>query len=239
MTSNCYYRWLFVAALLMSCGIVGCADGPFNGGGTLNPWLKKEWDKDEKRGPTFHTKIAALKQLAAQAQYLPADRQESMSIELAERFKNEPNSLLRAELIQVVGNLNGSVVDETLKLAMKDNDAEVRIAATRALGRRGNEAALETLAAAMADDTNLDVRISIAAELRNFKNSAEATRALGLALEDNDTALQYKAIKSLEEVTGRNYGVNASAWREYLAGGNPAPAPPVSIADRVKGYVWW
>jgi hypothetical protein len=230
-------RWIFGWSLL-AVVLAGCAEGPFNGGGTWNPYLKKEWEKDEQRGPTFHTKMQQLKQLKAQAATLPVDRQEALATEMALRYREEGNTLLRGAVVGVMGQLRSANVDDALTAAMQDSDAEVRILAARALGARGNEMSLQTLAKAMGNESNLDVRMAITRELSNFKNSPEATRALALALDDNDAALQYRAIQSLELVTGRNYGVNARAWREYLAGGNP-PAQTPSVADRVKGWKLW
>ena len=217
----------------------GCADGPFNGGGKWNPWLRKEWEKDERRGPTFHTQREQLQALADSAPTQSPERQEMLAQEMLERYRNEANPLLRQAVVKVVGRLNASSVDETLQVAMKDDDPQVRIMAVKALGQRGNEEALKTLAAAMSEDGDLDVRIAVAAELKRWKNSPEATRALAAALEDNDAALQHQAIASLEKVTGRSYGMNAPAWREYLAGGNPPTPPAPSVAERLKDWVWW
>jgi hypothetical protein len=227
---------------LLACALgllSGCADGPFNGGGSWNPWLRKEWEKDERRGPTFHTQRKQLQELADTAPVQSPERQELLAQEMLERYRNEPNPLLRQAVVKVVGRLNASTVDETLQVAMKDDDSQVRIAAVKALGQRGNEAALETLAAAIGEDTDLDVRIAVAGELKRWKNSQEATRALATALDDNDAALQHQAIASLEQVTGRSYGMNAPAWREYLDGGNPPTPPAPSVADRLKDWVWW
>lgn len=230
-------HWVF--GLFIAMAFSGCADGPFNGGGTLNPWLRQEWEKDERRGPTFHKQMKQLQDLAASAPSQASDRQEQLAQEMLERYRNEANPLLRGAVVRVAGNLNGSVVDETLAAAMKDAEADVRVAAAKALGRRGNEESLRVLSAAMAEDSDLDVRIAIAGELKRFRNSQEATRALALALEESDAGLQHQAIVSLEQVTGRSYGMNAATWREYLGGGNPTPPPPQSVADRVKGWVWW
>jgi hypothetical protein len=227
---------------LLVCGLgllSGCADGPFNGGGRWNPWLRKEWEKDEQHGPTFHTQREQLQELAESAPIQSPQRQEMLAQEMVERYRNEANPLLRQACIKVVGRLNASTVDETLQAAMKDDDPQVRIAAVKALGQRNNEIALETLAAAITEDADLDVRIAVASELKRWKSSPEATRALASALEDNDAALQHQAIVSLEQVTGRSYGMNAPAWREYLAGGNPPTPPATSVAERVKGWVWW
>jgi HEAT repeat protein len=157
---------------------------------------------------------------------------------MLERYRNEANPLLRQAVVKVAGRCNGSTVDDTLRAAIKDDNQMVRIEAVKALGNRGNEDALKLLASAMAEEGDLDVRIAVAGELRKFKNSHEATRALAMALEDNDAALQHQAIASLEQVTGRSYGMSVPAWREYLAGGNPPTPPGPSFAERMKGWVW-
>jgi len=228
---------LSVATVLL--GLAGCADGPFNGGGSWNPWLRQEWAKDERRGPTFHTQLEQLKELADSAAYQSADRQQQLAQEMLERYRNEANPLLRSAIVNVCGNLNSATVDEMLQAAMSDTEPEVRIAAVKALGKRGHDDAIKQLASAMAGDADLDVRIAVAAELKRFKNSQEATRALALALDDNDAALQHQAIQSLEQVTGRSYGMSVPAWREYLEGGNPTPPPGPSLAQQVKGWIWW
>jgi HEAT repeat protein len=235
-----YRRTLQFACVLAALApLAGCADGPFNGGGTWNPWLRKEWEKDERRGPTFHTQMKQLQELAESAPSLPVARQDQLSQEMLERYHNEANPLLRSAIVRVAGGLRGTGVDETLSAAIKDSDTEVRVVAAQALGRRGNEEALQLLASAMSSETELDVRIAVADELKRFKNSPEATRALAVALDDNDAALQHQAIKSLEVVTGRSYGMSVPAWREHLAGGDPAPVPGPSLVDRAKGWVWW
>lgn len=231
-------RMLVLGWCLLAAIIAGCADGPFNGGGTWNPFLKKEWDKDEQRGPTFHTKMKQLKDLKAQVASLPADKQEALAGEMSLRYRQEGNTLLRGAVVGVLGQLKNANVDETLATAMLDTDPDIRILAARALGQRGNEMSLQTLTKAMGNESTLDVRLAITRELSHFKNSPEATRALALALDDNDAALQYRAIQSLEEVTGRSYGVNVRSWRDYLAGGNPPPYTP-SMAERVKGWQLW
>ena len=232
-------RCVYLLAGCLTLALAGCAEGPFNGGGTWNPWLRKEWANDEQRGPTFHTQRKQLQTLADTVATQPAERQEQISQEMLERYRNEANPLLRAMVVRAVGRLKGTAVDETLQAAIKDDDQEVRIAAAKALGNRGNEDALKLLAAAMADESDLDVRIAVAAELKRFRNSQEATRALALALDDNDAGLQHQAILSLEQVTGRSYGMSVPAWRDYLAGGNPATPPAPSIATRVQDWIWW
>jgi hypothetical protein len=82
------------------------------------------------------------------------------------------------------------------------------------------------------------VRIVAARELEKFKGFA-APQALRPALDDRDPALQLAAMQSLQTLTGHSeYGKSAPAWREYLDGGNPAPAVN-PIAEAVRGLWSW
>jgi hypothetical protein len=48
---------------------------------------------------------------------------------------------------------------------------------------------------------------------------------LAAALEEGDPAMQFRAVQSLRSVSGRDFGNDANAWREFANGGNPQPAP--------------
>ncbi len=60
-----------------------------------------------------------------------------------------------------------------------------------------------------------------------------AVDALGLALTDPEPALQFRAMESLAEVTGRDYGHDARKWQAFLRGGSPAESNP-SVADSLR-----
>ena len=75
--------------------------------------------------------------------------------------------------------------------------------------------------------------LAAARGLASYRGPA-AERALAIALDDKDPALQYRAMQSLREISDRDYGNNAVAWREYLRGGNPAPPEGPSIVERIN-----
>jgi hypothetical protein len=47
-----------------------------------------------------------------------------------------------------------------------------------------------------------------------------------MALDDPDPALQRRAVESLRQVTGRDFGNDVVAWRTYVQGGEPARRRP-------------
>jgi hypothetical protein len=57
--------------------------------------------------------------------------------------------------------------------------------------------------------------------------------ALGSALEDRDPALQYLAMESLKQVSGRDYGQDSRLWKQYVQGQTPVREEK-SIAQRVR-----
>ena len=79
----------------------------------------------------------------------------------------------------------------------------------------------------------MDVRIAAARELRRFPDRV-AYEALGLALQEDDPALQYRAVESLKEASGKNYGNNLQAWQQFAEGKDPGPEYTPSVADRVR-----
>ena len=49
--------------------------------------------------------------------------------------------------------------------------------------------------------------------------------ALGEALADSDPAMQYRAVLSLKQTTGKDLGNSVERWQQYVKGEQPEPAP--------------
>jgi HEAT repeat protein len=72
------------------------------------------------------------------------------------------------------------------------------------------------LATRFQTDTDLDVRLRALKMLGELKDK-EAIPVLARALEDGDPAVQYRAVASLKQVSGRDLGNDVNAWREWAA----------------------
>ncbi|MCU0958839.1 MAG: HEAT repeat domain-containing protein [Pirellulaceae bacterium] len=212
---------------------VGCADGPIPYMMAMNPSMRRQWEADEAYQPTLHRQLAEVEALRAQAPRLSEEQQRHWSGELTHILQSHANPLLRAASVDTLAELTVPESNEGLRLAMKDADATVRIAACRAWGSRGGQQGLELLADVLGSDTEMDVRLAAARELGRFADPV-AYQALGLALQTDNAALQYRAVESLKAASGRNYGNDFRAWQEFAEGKDPGPEYTPSLAERVK-----
>lgn len=222
------------------CGLLatGCADGPVPEMRQLNPWVREQWADDEKHGPTFHTRLAKLGELRSQASSLGPEDRERIAGELATLLKEEETAVMRVELLRTMAVYPSPNTFSALEVSLADVEPRVRIAACNALATWQTPEAMQALGNAVGSDADLDVRIAAARALENYNDPA-AAKALSIALDDNDPALQKVAMQSLKTTTGKDYGNSVPAWREYLAGGDPSPPPPVSIAERLQDWRLW
>jgi hypothetical protein len=216
--------------------LAGCADGPFGSLASINPYYRSEWQKDEQHGPTFHAQLAELRVIRQNPNGLPPNERASVVPLLSGIVQNSPNAVLRAEAVLTLAEFPTPDAIPALRLAATDEEADVRIAVCRALGRRKDSEALQILSQTISDDSDLDVRIAAATELARFPKQQQAVQALGLALNDKDPALQHRAVQSLKDITGQGYGDSVPAWRDFVEGRTPNPPAPPSIAERLSQF---
>lgn len=217
--------------------LAGCQDGPIPENRILNPWARKQWEEDEKFGPTYYKRVEELAAIRARAAGLPEEERERLAQEVADVYGLEPSGAMRCELIRTLGYLPAAAAQPALEAALTDEDRDVRIAACQSWSRVQGEGALAALAKAAEEDEDKDVRLAAVRGLGQFP-ADEAKLALGKALEDNDPALQKVAIDSLKRTTGEDYGMSVPAWKEYLAGGNPTKPPGPTLAERLS-WPWY
>lgn len=219
-----------VTTLLFAATIAsfGCVENPL-----YQMWYRKEWQQDEKYGATFRTKLDELAELRDGADALSPAEQTRLATQMSRVIASDPSPLYRVQLVRTLAEFETPVAAEGLKTALKDDDANVRVAACEAWSRRGGEQAVQVLAGVVGSDTDLDVRLAATRELAKFPQQSAVT-ALGLALNDSDPALQYRAVQSLKAVTGQELGDDVPAWREYIASGRTITRDEPSVAERLR-----
>jgi len=183
--------------------------------------------------PTPAAKISVLQKLADRAGWASEKDKQAVVTGLCGAIQTEEDPLIRAEIVSTLGEYACPATDPVMYRALEDKEAEVRLAACEALGKRGGRQAAEKLADKLQVDKNVDVRLAAARALGHSKEQLAVT-ALGEALEDKDPAMQYRAVLSLREVTGEDFDNDVNRWRQYVSGEHPRPAKPISIAERFR-----
>lgn len=220
-------------AMVATLTASGCTTEPTRRVRSWFPKTRQEWAEDERFGPTFHEQLADLKKLRDDARQMTPEDQERWAGQLGQMLEDGTNRVLRVAIVRTLGEFPTPTSAVVLRKEIEDGEVDVRIAACEAWGRIGGEQARDLLAGVIGSDTDLDVRMAATRELAAFKDQ-KTVQALGLALNDTDPALQHRAMQSLKRVTGRDFGNNAPAWREFVQGGSPGLEQP-TIATRLRG----
>jgi hypothetical protein len=202
----------------------GCAE--FS---SLNPYYRRQWAEDERIAPTYHTFLEKVRGLGAQARSMDRLEQQRVSHELTVLIRDDKNTVLRMAAVRSLSAFPYELAETGLQLAVADPDAQLRIAACDALVRCGHPHAPVLLAGLVESDKALDVRLAATRQLAAYSDPL-ALRALGIALNDSDPALQYRAVQSLKKATGYRYGDDIALWRAWIRGESP-PEPEPSLAE--------
>jgi HEAT repeat protein len=210
-------------------------DGPFYALNASMPWTQRAWQEDEKLGPTFTKRMEEFDVLENQIASLPSDEQERWANFLSEMIETETSPELRRRSVECMARIPGEIADEGLTKASEDQVEKVRIAACNAWRSRDNQTAEKMLVQIAVSDQSSSVRIA-ALEALGTTAGGSAKEAMEVALEDDDPAIQFQAIKALKNITGEDFGGDIEAWQKYLASSSGLPDQPV-LADR-SWFVW-
>ncbi|MEX0678424.1 MAG: HEAT repeat domain-containing protein [Pirellulales bacterium] len=177
-------------------------------------------------------RVAELRALTKRAKRQSLAEQERFVAELAEEIKRENEPWVRREVLRALSAYPQPAAGAVLVAALGDSDVETRRVACAGLGVRGDQTAVRELARVVASDTNVDVRLAAVGALGRSGNR-EALGPLAEALVDSDPAMQSQAQRALVAASGRDFGNNAQAWREYAQTGNSGTAE-VSFAEKLR-----
>jgi HEAT repeat protein len=178
-------------------------------------------------------KMTQLKKLRLEAAEATPEFKRQVVEYLTANIRNEPDALIRSEIIRTLGEYPLPTAKPVLKAALNDKDLDVRIAACEAWGKLGDADSAELLAGVLKEDADQDVRLAAARGLGQTKDQ-RAIAALGDVLTETDPAMQRRAVLSLENITGKDLGNNVDRWQKYVKEENPQPAKPVSLAEKIK-----
>lgn len=216
-------QFLVLLALVMSSG---CS--------ATRPWWLFPDKPDRTSYRTASMRMDAVREIAQQGTGLDDPEQRELTDQLARQIQIEPDPLVREAIVDAMAEFGTPMSSQVLEAALSDTDPQVRRKCCVALGKRGDAASVELLAQVVSTEPEHEVRIAAVDALGKIK-SPESIKALSVALEDSDPAMQYAGVRSLQSVTGRDYGGDVSAWLDYARGGEElAPERETSVAERIK-----
>ncbi|MGD9721643.1 MAG: HEAT repeat domain-containing protein [Pirellulales bacterium] len=219
---------LAVGACLLT--LSGCAATAESAGGLLAKMTGKKSPEQVLNIKTPDDRVKELRELAKTAGDKSPEEQNRIVAELSEEIQHEKEPVMRRHILRTLGEYHTPLSSAIARAGLKDTDLEVRRVACESLGRQGGAEAVRDLAQAASSDTEIDVRIAAVKALGATQDKA-AVPYLGEALADPDPAVQYRAIESLRLVSGRDFGENVQAWRDFAQTGK-SDAPEASFAER-------
>jgi len=208
------HAWAALGFCLLLGGLSGCAQTSWG-----NPFASKQ---PEANFDTPSSRVEQLRQIAATQDERPESENVRLANEMAAASQTETDPIVRAELVRTLKSYKTEAAQVTLTAAIKDSEPDVRIAACEGWAERGGPEAVQLLSETLSSDTDMDVRLAAARGLGKLRDPGSMA-ALGLALEDPNPALQYRAVQSLKNISDQNYGDDVNAWRQFVQGEAPTP----------------
>ncbi len=190
--------------------LAGCA--------SWSPWKRQEKAiKDqEKYGYTADTRIKKLAERSKVAKSESTESQLEFTQDLVRMMLEEHDPRVRGKILETAASYDTAAATAICTGAMQDPNEMVRLRACDVWAKRGGAEAVTLLSTRFQTDADLDVRLRALKMLGELKDK-QAIPVLARALEDADPAVQYRAVASLKQVSGRDLGNDVNAWREWAA----------------------
>jgi HEAT repeat protein len=214
--------WIGTVVALL---VPGCA-----GWKPFQPWERAARER-EKYGPNADARIKDLLARSKAAKAGSAEKQLEFTQELSGLMLAEHDPRVRVKILQTAAEYDTASATAICTGALQDPDDQVRSAACDVWAKRGGDDAVALLASRFQNDQDHDVRLRALRMLGELKDK-DAIPVLARALEDADPAVQYRAVASLKQVSGRDLGNDVNAWRAWAA--DPSTAPEWSIAEQFR-----
>lgn len=219
--------------LLLPCILSGCIDGPFFHLKKINPYIQEQWQADREKVIVFSERIDELRLLRTQIASMSPQEQTEWISKLDEILQSETSPEIRRETVLTLEKVQQRPEAlAALTPLSKDKSEKVRMALVAALRQNKDQLATNTLIAMSSSDPSNNVKLSATRALGSHP-SEEVKLFLGSKLEDRNIAMRFQASQALGELTGKRYGGDIDAWRQYIAG-EDVPEPKASLAKSLE-----
>jgi len=200
--------------------LVGCA--------MLGPTTATSFLNQIERSPDPNERFKAYEKLASDKIYdNNQQRARAVQVLLAGLDSNKEPVATRAVICRTLGTLGDPAARPAMIRLVRDPEVLVRTEACRSLGKLGRPEDSTVLMQMMTLDSDPDCQVAAIESLGTLKSVDPRTPDyLVRAMDENENpAIRLAALQSLRKITGKNLGVQADAWREYLASKDePKPA---------------
>ncbi len=199
-----------------------------------NPFEGAPPEYKAQYGLTPAQKVDRLVELAGQIPGMAPARQATVCDEMIAALQRETDPMIRRELVRTIGAIGLPRAREGLALGQQDSHPSVRMAACEAWGRRDDPESAGALAAVLADDANVDVRLAASKALTR-QPKVQAYPHLVASLQDRDPAVQLATMQALRETTGAELQDDVNKWIGYVQAqmpkteGSSLPTHPVDL----------
>ncbi|REK12478.1 MAG: HEAT repeat domain-containing protein [Planctomycetota bacterium] len=222
---------LLLVVALLTLVVSGCAETADQ----LSYAISKPFQKTEEelygiKSPA--DRVDEFRDLAKKAKKTPPAEQEAIVARLADEYGHASDPWVRREILRALAEFPQPAAGSVLVRALGDGDVETRRTACRALGVRGDDIAVRELARVISAETDPNVRIA-AVKALGLSENKQALVPLAEAMYDSNPALQAQAQQSLVAVSGRDYGSDIEAWREFAQTGK-TDASEISLAEKLR-----
>ena len=218
---------LAAAPVLLLAVVVnsGCSSFP---GTTAASFLKRI----EERDP--NVRYRAYASLASPRCY-DDDGQKAAAVKalVAKLDGDKEPTATRAVICRTLGALGRPEARDAILKAVNDDDGLVRVEACHALGKVGRQEDATILARVMTVDVLEECRIAAIEALGELKSTdSRIVVYLASAMEADDPAVRLAAHNALVATVGKDYGIKADDWKDYVrsVAGASEPDRPDAIA---------
>jgi hypothetical protein len=180
-----------------------------------------------------HQRKKIIQEKGKQGAAAGKSEREILVAQLVYEYQTSPDSNMRREAVDALAKIPHPDRDRHLREILKDENPFVRLSALEALSKTysgSREDLMTLLINQVKTDLDKDVRLVSVRILGDvcpqtnliYKDPSERMFAdsvileLGNLLQDRVPAVRYEAMRSLNKITGKDYGHDVNRWQQYV-----------------------